>query len=78
MLAAFVGLMYGALFHLLFGRGFRQLAIQLLLAAVGAVIGAAIGSIIPPAIVAIGDTNLIATTVCAWLALVIARLFRFC
>jgi hypothetical protein len=33
---------------------------------------------IPPAIFAVGETNLIATTICAWLALGIARLFRFC
>jgi hypothetical protein len=33
---------------------------------------------IPPAVLAIGETNLIATAMSAWLALVIARLFRFC
>ena len=79
VLAAFVGLMHGALFHLLFGRGFRQLGLQLLIGMVGGVLGGAVvGAMIPPAILAIGDTNLIATTVCAWLALGIARLFRFC
>ena len=79
VLAAFAGLMHGALFHLLFGRGFRQLGLQLLIGlAGGAVGGALVGAMIPPAILAIGDTNLIATTICAWLALGIARLFRFC
>jgi hypothetical protein len=78
VLAAFVGLMYGALFHLLFGRGFRQLGMQLLLGTLGGIIGAVVGSMIPPAVLAIGDTNLIATTICAWLALGIARIFRFC
>ena len=78
VLAAFVGLMHGALFHLLLGRGFRQLGIQLVLGTLGGILGAAVGSMIPPAILAIGDTNLIATTICAWLALGIARLFRFC
>ena len=78
VLAAFVGLMHGALFHLLFGRGFRQLGIQLLLGALGGIAGAIVGSMIPPTVLAIGDTNLVATTICAWLALGIARLFRFC
>ncbi len=78
VLAAFVGLMHGALFHLLFGRGFRQLGMQLLIGTVGGVLGGVMGSMIPPAILAVGDTNLIATTICAWLALGIARLFRFC
>jgi hypothetical protein len=78
VLAAFVGLMHGALFHLLFGRGFRQLGMQLLLGTLGGILGAVAGSMIPPTILAIGDTNLIATTVCAWLVLGIARLFRFC
>jgi len=78
VLAAFVGLIHGALFHLFLGRGFRQLALQLLLGTLGGLLGAVVGSMIPPAILAIGDTNLIATTICAWLALGIARLFRFC
>jgi len=78
LLAAFVGLMHGALFHLLLGHGFRQLGIQLVLGTLGGILGAIVGSMIPPAILAIGDTNLIATTICAWLTLGIARLFRFC
>ena len=78
VLAAFVGLMHGALFHLVLGRGFRQLVIQLVLGTLGGLLGAVVGSMIPPAILAIGDTNLIATTLCAWLVLGIARLFRFC
>jgi hypothetical protein len=70
--------MHGALFHLLFGWGFRQLGMQLVLGTLGGILGAVVGSMIPPAILAIGDTNLISTTICAWLALGIARLFRFC
>ena len=45
---------------------------------IGGIFGAVVGSMIPPAVLAIGDTNLIATTICAWLVLGIARLFRFC
>ena len=41
-------------------------------------IGGLLGTMIPPSILAIGDTNLIATAGCAWAAMIIARLFRFC
>ena len=78
VLAAFVGLMHGALFHLLFGSGFRQLGMQLPLGTIGGIIGAVVGSMIPSSVVAIGDTNLLATSIGAWSALGIARLFRFC
>jgi hypothetical protein len=78
VLATFLGIMYGALFHLFFGSGFRQLGAQLVIGAVGALVGGLVGTMIPPAILAVGETNLLATAVGAWLALGIARLFRFC
>ena len=77
-LAAFLGIMHGALFHLCFGSGFRQLGAQLVVDASASVAGGLLGTMIPPAIFAIGETNLVATALCAWLTLGIARLFRFC
>ena len=78
VLAGLVGLFHGALFHLLFGSAIRQIPRAVGIAVGGSVLGGAIGTVIPPAVLAIGDTNLIATTACAWTALALARLFRIC
>jgi hypothetical protein len=78
VLAALIGLLHGALFHLLFGQRPGQLPKQVVLGLVGGLIGGLVGIIIPPAVLAIGDTNLMATTAIAWIALGIARVFRFC
>lgn len=78
VLAALVGLMHGALFHLLFGERVRNLPVGVAIGLVASLGGGLLGTMIPPAILAIGETNLITTTICAWLALGIARLFRFC
>ena len=78
VLAAFLGIMHGALFHLVVGNHARQLPTALLLGSVASTVGGLVGTIIPPAVLAIGETNLIATGLAAWLALVVARLFRLC
>ncbi|MBM2809626.1 MAG: hypothetical protein HW416_385 [Chloroflexi bacterium] len=78
MLAALVGCMHGALFHLLFGNRVGRLPIEILIGLVASVAGGLLGTMIPPAVLAIGDTNLISSAALAWLALGIARLFRFC
>jgi hypothetical protein len=70
--------MHGALFHLLFGNRLGQLPVAVLIGIVASLSGGFLGTMIPPAIMEVGDTNLIATTAVAWLALGIARLFRFC
>ena len=78
VLSGLLGLLYGGLFHLLFGRRIHQLPVALLIGGLASLLGGLLGSIIPPAVLEIGDTNLIAATLVAWLALGIARLFRFC
>jgi uncharacterized membrane protein len=78
LLAALLGVMHGALFHLLFGRALRQLPAGVAIGLVGSVAGGLIGTMIPPAVLMVGETNLIATTLAAWAGLGIARLFRFC
>jgi len=78
VLSALLGVMHAALFHLLFGQHVRRLPAQIALGLVASTAGGLLGTMIPPTVVAVGETNLIATTVCAWLALAIARLFRFC
>ena len=78
VLSALIGLVHGSLFHVLFGAQIRQLPLAVIIAIVASVLGGLLGTMIPPAIVELGDTNLIATTIAAWLALGIARLFRFC
>jgi hypothetical protein len=70
--------MHGALFHLVVGQHVRQLPPSLGIGFAAGVAGGYLGTMIPPAVLAIGETNLIATAMSAWLALVIARLFRFC
>lgn len=77
-LAALVGVIHGALFHLVFGKGLRQLPAHLVVGFSASLAGGLLGTMIPPAVLAIGDTNLISTGLCAWGALVIARLLRFC
>jgi hypothetical protein len=78
VLAALAGLLHGALFHLLFGERLGQLPRQIAIGLLAGLAGGLIGIIIPPAVLAIGETNFIATTGCAWLALGIARIVRFC
>ncbi|MBI4212699.1 MAG: hypothetical protein HY534_00120 [Chloroflexi bacterium] len=78
VLSALIGVVHGSLFHIFFGKGLRQLASGLGFAVAGAVLGGLLGIWIPPAILAIGDTNLIATTLAAWAALAVGRVFRFC
>jgi hypothetical protein len=78
ILAALLGCAHGALFHLVFGGRLGRLPAELLIALLASLAGALLGTMIPPAVLSIGDTNLIATAGFAWIALGIARLFRFC
>ena len=50
----------------------------LALGAAGSLLGGWIGTVIAPTQFAIGDTNPLATAVCAWAFLGLARLFRIC
>ncbi|MPZ14483.1 MAG: hypothetical protein GEU73_08685 [Chloroflexi bacterium] len=77
-MSAVLGGMHGALFHLVFGHGVRQLLAQLVIGAGASTVGGLAGTIIPSAGLAVGDTNLIVTAIFAWAALGIARLFRLC
>jgi hypothetical protein len=78
VLAALLGCMHAALFHLLFGNRVGRLPLEILVGLLASMAGGLLGTMIPPAVLAIGDTNLIATATSAWMALGIARLFRFC
>lgn len=78
LLAALVGVFHGGLFHVLLGSELRAIPRALGLAIGGSLAGGLLGTVIPPAVLAIGDTNLIATSLCAWGALGIGRLFRIC
>ncbi len=78
VLAALVGFLHGALFHLLFGQHVGQLFWQVVLGLAAGLLGGLVGIMIPPAVLAIGDTNLIASTAGAWAALGIARMLRIC
>jgi hypothetical protein len=78
VLAALIGLLHGALFHLLLGQRLGQLPRQIALGLGAGMLGGLVGIMIPPAVLALGDTNLIATTAFAWVMLGIARIFRFC
>lgn len=78
VLSALLGVMHGALFHLLFGDRAGRLPTEVLVGLAASLTGGLIGTMIPPAILAIGDTNLIATAISAWMALGVARLLRFC
>ena len=72
-LSAVIGTMHGALFHLFFGSHVSRLPGAVVIALTASLIGGLIGTMIPPAIVSIGDTNLISTAVTVWLALGAAR-----
>ena len=78
LVSGLIGLFHGALFHLLFGSRLKAIPWALALALGGGLAGGLLGTVIPPAVWAIGDTNLIATTACAWAALAVGRLFRIC
>jgi hypothetical protein len=78
VLAAVLGIVHASVFYVLFGERLPQLPFALAFGLTGSVVGAFVGTIIPPAVLAIGDTNLIATAAAAWLVLLAGRLFRFC
>ncbi len=78
ILSALLGVMHGALFHLFFGDRVQRLPTEVLVALAASVTGGLVGTMIPPAVLAIGDTNLIATAIAAWMGLGVARLLRFC
>lgn len=69
---------HGALFHVLFGEALYQIPRAAAFGLGGSLAGGWIGTVIPPAIWAVGDTNLIATAIGAWCALGLGRLFRVC
>ncbi|MSQ23800.1 MAG: hypothetical protein EXR58_04500 [Chloroflexi bacterium] len=73
-----LGTIHGSLFHLAFGRRMRHLPAATAIGIGGSLLGGLIGTLIPPAVLAIGDTNLIATAIGAWAGLGIARLYRLC
>ena len=77
-LSALLGVGHASIFHLVLGQHIRQLPAQVAVGLAASVLGGLLGTIIPPAVLAIGDTNLIATSLCAWGGLGIARLVRFC
>ncbi|HEY3115732.1 MAG TPA: hypothetical protein VGK54_03240 [Chloroflexota bacterium] len=77
-MAAIVGVIHGSLFHLIFGHELSELSAGLGLGVVGGIVGGALGSAIPPAVLAIGEANLISTTILAWSALALGRLLRIC
>lgn len=75
-LAVLLGLINSAVFYLGLGRGPRLFAPYLILGAAGAVAGAMIGKQLPEAGPMIGDVSIIATSVAAWVVLLIARSMR--
>lgn len=78
LVAGLFGIIHGSLFHILFGAALRQLPPALGIALAGSLTAGLLGTAIPPATLAIGEANLIATAIGAWLALGIGRLFRLC
>ena len=78
ILAALFGIFYGAMFHVLFGKTIVDLPRAVGFGLGGSLGGGFVGVMIPPAILAIGDTNLISVALGAAGALAIGRLFRFC
>ena len=78
VLAALLGVMHAALFHLLFGNRIRRLPLVVVIGFIASLGGGFLGTMIPPAVLSIGETNLIATGLCAWAALGLGRLFRYC
>jgi hypothetical protein len=66
--------LYGAAFHFLSGGDARRLALFLLAAWLGFALGQAFGDIIGMTLLDIGPLHMLAATIGAWLALVVARL----
>jgi hypothetical protein len=78
VLSALIGVLHGGLFHFLLGSEVKMIPRAIALAVAGSLVGGALGTTIPPAIISIGDTNLIATSLSAWGFLALGRLFRVC
>ena len=65
-----------ALYHLLFGRNLRQLAIFWVASIVGFAIGQALGSAMPPAVPHIGQVRAVEGTVASVVLMTIVRHMR--
>lgn len=78
VISAILGVIHASLFHLLLGDRLHQLPAALGLGLAGSMGGGLLGTLIPPSVLALGETNLIATAALAWTMLLVGRLFRIC
>lgn len=64
-----LSIIYGAIFHLLGGKDWRDLGLFILFAFIGFIIGQLIGVILQLDVLKLGQVHLIEGTIFAWLAM---------
>ena len=75
VLGMLLGLISGALFHLLFSAHLRRLPLYLLVATIAALLGGLLGAQLSLTPWSIGEAHLLAICGAAWSALALTRLF---
>ncbi len=76
VLSLVLATLYGALFHLLWGRSFKQLFLSWLAAVVGFAAGQLLASVLGWRDLMIGELHLIAASVLSWILMAFARRLR--
>ena len=73
LLSLILGAIYGAVFYLWRGKGFKDLAIYLIAAIIGFIIGQALGNLLGLGIFLIGPLHIIEATIVSWVGLFVAQ-----
>jgi hypothetical protein len=73
VLSLVIATLYSALFHLLWGKSFRELAVSWLSAVIGFGLGQALAASSGWADISIGELHLLAASLVCWVSMALAR-----
>jgi hypothetical protein len=69
VIIAILSIIYGALFHLIKGKGLRDLLMFILFAFLGFLFGQLVGSLLQLSVFKLGQVHVVEGTIFAWLAM---------
>jgi hypothetical protein len=73
LLSLMLGALYGTVFHLWRGQGFKDLAIYLIAGIIGFILGQAVGNLLGLSFFLIGPLHFIEATILSWVGLFVAQ-----